>query len=377
MRAQSTVIGMALFVIAMIFTGAVFLSLVAKTARLLDAGRKEIEFLTEKAKEDLGVSWRWEPVVGSQGYPILVINNTGSIPVEIVQVRVSLRKRNGDMWPHIVQGPWIVAANKSLGVGETIKVKVNHILDWNQLRQWYLNNMTKILEARILTRRGNVFRSVYIPKPWNKTINYNPYMNTLLFYWSALDWMDIETNVWWPGDLLGYYKMTTPDEAWSIANGAIEIPKWVTTSTKTISFKFMVYLPHINDQGCIDDNNFIVLAMEFIDRGSSGPYPAPVDISMTLSIKDLGGNTVYSVSTQEVTDPGSSPRTAYFKLDPDNPKFVIIDLHDETLGNTPKNLEPGWYLVELKITFSKSGNGRSAWLGLKSVFLYVSNGTLW
>ncbi|MCD6300687.1 MAG: hypothetical protein J7L82_01290 [Staphylothermus sp.] len=91
MRAQSTVIGMALFVIAMIFTGAVFLSLVAKTARLLDAGRREIEFLTEKAKEDLGVSWRWEPVVGSQGYPILVINNTGSIPLEIVQVRVSLR----------------------------------------------------------------------------------------------------------------------------------------------------------------------------------------------------------------------------------------------------------------------------------------------
>ncbi len=53
-RAQSTIIGMALLVIAMVFAGAVFLSLVAKTARLLDAGRREIEFLTEKAKKDLG-----------------------------------------------------------------------------------------------------------------------------------------------------------------------------------------------------------------------------------------------------------------------------------------------------------------------------------
>ncbi len=94
------------------------------------------------------------------------------------------------------------------------------MLDWNQLRQWYLNNMTKILEARILIRRGNVFYSVYIPKPWNKTINYNPHKNTLLFYWSALDWMDVENNDWWHGDRLGYYKMTAPDGAWSI-DGAI------------------------------------------------------------------------------------------------------------------------------------------------------------
>ncbi len=376
MRAQSTVIGMALFVIAMIFTGAVFLSLVAKTARLLDAGRREIEFLTEKAKEDLGVSWRWEPVVGSQGYPILIINNMGSIPVEIVQVRVSLRKRSGDMWPYIVQGPWIVATNKSLGVGETIKVKVNHILDWNQLRQWYLNNMTKILEARILTRRGNVFRSVYVPTPPPHP-RMKPEFNAILFYWSALDWMDIENTVWWHGDLLGYYKMTTPDDAWAIAGGNIEIPKWYTESSKTITFRFMAYLPGLDSNGHVaDTNNFLVLAIEYIDRGQSGPYPASVKTKFELSIKNLEGNTVYSVTTQEVTDPGSSPRTAYFKLDPSNPKFVIIDLHDETLGNTPKNLEPGWYIIELKITFSRVSSG-SVWLGLKSIFLYISNEELW
>ena len=66
MRAQSTVIGMALFVIAMIFAGALFLSLVAKTARLLDAGRREIEFLTRKARESLEVVWGWDMVSATE-----------------------------------------------------------------------------------------------------------------------------------------------------------------------------------------------------------------------------------------------------------------------------------------------------------------------
>ncbi len=62
-------------------------------------------------------------MVESQGCPILIINNTGFVVVKIVQIRVSLGKRNEDMWPYIVRRPGIVAANKSFGVGKQSRLR--------------------------------------------------------------------------------------------------------------------------------------------------------------------------------------------------------------------------------------------------------------
>ncbi len=379
MRGQATVIAFALFTIAMIVVGALFLSLVAKQNRLFEAQRREIELLSRMAKEDLVVSWSWDMVTGSMGYPKLVINNTGSVPIDIVQVRLSIREKEGDRWPRIVQGPWVIAENKHIPIGGSITIKANHLLDRKRIEDWYRNNMTRILEARILTRSGNVFRSVYVPLvPRGEETPSG--LSTILFYWTAADWMDIENGEWWHGDLLGYYKMTTPDAAWTIASGSIEIPEWYTDSSKTVMFKFMVYLPGIDENGYVSGDKFLVLSIEFLTYGFGGgavQYPAPVDVSMELVIKDTSGGIVYSVSTSSIEINSQEATTAYFKLDPSDPEFIIMDWGGEMLSNVPKGIDPGWYIVELKITFSKAGNGKYAQLGLKSVFLYLSCSELW
>lgn len=85
---------MALFVIAMIFSGAVFLSLVAKTTQLLDADRREMEFLTRKAKENLKIAWKSTPTNNNMYYPVLVINNTGSVPITIIRIHARIREKD-------------------------------------------------------------------------------------------------------------------------------------------------------------------------------------------------------------------------------------------------------------------------------------------
>ncbi len=373
---------MALFFIAMIIMGAVYLSLVFKTMKLLDASRKEIELLTRKAQENIKITWgRWDMVSPTEGYPKLIINNTGSVPVHVVQVVLEIREKQGNKWPVIVQGPWIIARKIDLPVGNSITIKANQKLNRKLIENWYKNNMIRILEARILTSTGNVFITIYNPKPPRS--NLKPGMNTMLFYWSAADWMDVENNAWWHGDRIGYYKMTPPDGAWSIDGGNIEIPAWETTSTKTISFKFMVYLPGTDSDGYVlNSKNFLVLAVEFIDKGTGPSHPPVVYYTWSLTIENLVGDKIYSVSTGEIadaiTDPDGVPRTACFKLDPSNSKFIVFDgIHVvRSLGKVPKKLEPGWYIIELKIRL-RAGTAGSATLGLKSVFLYISNKNLW
>ncbi|NPA98527.1 MAG: hypothetical protein GXO43_04020, partial [Crenarchaeota archaeon] len=164
MRAQAAVIGIALFFIAMIIMGAVYLSLVSKTMKLLDASRKEIELLTRKAEENLKITWgRWDMVSSTMGYPSLIINNMGSVPVHIVQVILEIRERQGSRWPLIAQGPWIIAKNMDLPVGGSITIESSQLLNRTEIIQWYRNNMTRILEARILTSTGNIFITIYNP----------------------------------------------------------------------------------------------------------------------------------------------------------------------------------------------------------------------
>ncbi len=382
MRGQAVVIGVALFFIAMIIVGAVFLSLVSKTMKLLNASRREIELLTRKAKENLEVAWKFTPAGNNMYYPILVINNTGSIPVTIIRVHVGIREKDPSQywWPKYYDGPWILQPNATISVGGSTTIKINHPVNLEQIKQWYRDKMTKILEARIVTRYGNVFRTIYVPRP---RLRPKSGYNTILFYWSAHDWMDVENSYWWHGDRLGYYKMTAPDGAWSIDGGNIEIPEWTTSSTETISFKFMVYLPGTDSDGYIlGSKNYLVLAVEFIDKGTGPTYPVTVYYSWSLIITSLDGSNVYSVSTGEIgdtiSDPDGVPRTACFKLDPSNPKFIVFDdIHvQKLLGKIPKNIEPGWYIVELKIRL-RAGTAGSATLGLKSVFLYISNKNLW
>lgn len=262
MRGQATVIAFTLFTIAMIVVGALFLSLIAKQNRLFEAQKREIELLSRMAKEDLVVSWSWDMVAVSMGYPKLVINNTGSVPIDIVQVRLSIREKEGDRWPRIVQGPWVIANNIHIPIGGSITIKSNHLLDREEIESWYRNNMTRILEARILTSYGNVFRSVYVPKHGLEEGNPGGF-STMLFYWSAVDWMDVEEGEWWHGDLAGYYKMTTLDSALTISN-SIEIPGWYTESSKTVEFKFMAYLPGIDESGYVSSDKFLVLTVESI-----------------------------------------------------------------------------------------------------------------
>ncbi len=375
MRGQSAVIGTMLFFVAMILVGAIFLSLISKTVKLLDAGRMEIEFLTRKAQESLKVVWDWDMVSAMEGYPKLIINNTGPVPIHIVQVRLSIREKGPDRfwWPKIVQGPWIIAEDKDLPVGGSLVIKASQKLNRKQIEDWYKNNMTRILEARIVTRYGNVFRTIYVPRPPKSGLK--PGYHTILFYWSALDWMDTENNVWWHGDLLGYYKMTAPDDAWTIANGGIEIPKWIASNPKTIEFDFMAYLPRIDGNGYIDKNNFLVLAIEAISTEQGFPAPTGVKMNFTLEIEDMDGNSVYRVSTNTYGIVINYPSTIYFKMDPNDPRFQIMDVGEEQI-NMLKNIEPGWYIFKLRITFQPE-SAETAWLGLKSVFLYISNEKLW
>lgn len=233
--------------------------------------------------------------------------------------------------------------------------------------------MTRILEARILTRYGNVFRSVYVPKPGLEKGNPGGF-STMLFYWSAVDWMDVEEGEWWHGDLVGYYKMTTPDSALTISN-SIEIPGWYTESSKTVEFKFMAYLPGIDENGYVSSDKFLVLTVEFITYSIIVfplPEPAPVGISMELIIKDTYDVIMYNVSTSTIWIESWKATTAYFKLDPGDPMFTIMDWGEEILNNVPEEIDHGWYIIELKITFTKADNAEYAQLGLKSVFLYLS-----
>jgi len=383
MRGQAAVIGVALFFIAMIIMGAVFLSLVSKTMKLLDASRKEIEFLTRKAQENLEMTWEFTPAGNNMYYPVLVINNTGLVPVTIIQIHAGIREKDPGQywWPKYYDGPWILQPNVTIPVGGGTTIKINHPVNLEQIKQWFRDNMTRILQARILTSYGNVFTTVYVPKSPHPNINSEH--GILLFYWSALDWMDVENNDWWHGDRLGYYKMTAPDGAWSIDGGNIEIPEWTTVSLKTISFEFMVYLPGTDSDGYVlGSKNYLVLAVEFIDKGTGPAYPATVYYSWSLIITSLDGSSVYSVSTGEIEDtisvPDGVPHTACFKLEPGNPKFIVFDdIHvEKSLDKTPKNIEPVWYIVELKIRLRAEAGG-SATLGLKSVFLYISNEKLW
>ncbi len=383
MRGQAAVIGVALFFIAMIIMGAVFLSLVSKTVKLFRAEEMSLKYLERRAQESLKIVWGWDMVSATEGYPKLIINNTGSVPIHIVQVRLSIREKDPDRlsWSKIVQGPWIIAEDRDLPVGGSLVIKANQKLNRKQIEYCYKNNMTRILEARIVTRYGNVFRTVYVPRPPKSGLK--PGYNTILFYWSAYDWMDVKNNDWWHGDRLGYYKMTAPDDAWSIDGGNIEIPEWTTVSSKTISFEFMVYLPGTDSDGYVlGSKNYLVLAVEFIDKGTGPAYPATVYYSWSLIITSLDGSSVYSVSTGEIEDtisvPDGVPHTACFKLEPGNPKFIVFDdIHvEKSLDKTPKNIEPGWYIVELKIRLRAEAGG-SATLGLKSVFLYISNEKLW
>ncbi len=128
--------------------------------------------------------------------------------------------------------------------------------------------------------------------------------------------------------------------------------------------------------------NYLVLAVEFIDKDTGPAYPATVYYSWSLIITSLDGSSVYSVSTGEIEDtisvPDGVPHTACFKLEPSNPKFIVFDnIHvEKSLDKIPKNIEPGWCIVELKIRLRAETAG-SATLGLKSVFLYISNEKLW
>ncbi len=196
MRAQSAVIGVMLFFVSMIIMGAMFLWIVSKTIKLLDAGRMEIEFLTRKAQERIEVGWKFEPAGRGMYYPVLVINNTGPVPVDIVRIHAGIRGKwpSKYWWPKYYEGPWILQPNITVPVGCSREIKIDHTVNLELVKKWYRDNMTRILQARILTSYGNVFITVYVPWKSPSPSNGGGF-NTILFCWSALDWMDVENNI--------------------------------------------------------------------------------------------------------------------------------------------------------------------------------------
>lgn len=359
MRGQASVIGMALFMIAMIFMTIMHMGLVYKTNQLLDAGRKRAELVAERARENLNITWRFD-----RTHPYIVVENTGSIPLKIILVRFEIRKKQGDSWPEI-ENYNDISENRWLAVGGKATYYQN-LFTREQVERNYDN---RILEVRILTERGNVFVSICKPIKTPESRFYN----TILFYWSAIDWMDIENNKWWHGDHIGYYKMTKPDVAVQIDN-SIEIPGWEATSGqwKWIEFKFIAYIPGTDGRGYIfgTNNKFLVLAIESV---SGIAY-----MTVSVSIYDDNGNWKYSgwSNTYFIF----TTQTMCFKLDPSNPVFILYNGDEKktnSLGWVPKNLKPGWYIVEVSIGIEGVAEGTSIHFGLKSIAMYISDRRLW
>lgn len=220
--------------------------------------------------------------------------------------------------------------------------------------------------------------------------------SSVLFYWSAHDWMDIESSTWWHGDKMGYYKMTTPDDAWSIDTvggaGGIQIPKWHIDvaggyiNFKDVVFTFLVYMPPITNGYVNNTKNFPVIGFEGIYSAGANSF-----IGLEVTIKSITtDDTVYYFTTGpvlggpiDISNSNSVPFTAYLNIT--SSKLVWMAQQDSEYQNVteanPPSIRQGWYVVTIVIHLlvdNRNGSATSSIdFGLKSVFMYISSPGLW
>ena len=151
-KAQASVIALALLTIAIIGTSALFLSLLSAWYRAYLTQENALQLLSDKGKENIVLTWKWDPPDNPNAYPIVTVKNDGTIGLKVIRVIFEEKVSND-----ITRGPYIIICSTYIDVGSTAEfrspVKFNKNL--------YTSGSSRKLVAIVITERGNIFKSVF------------------------------------------------------------------------------------------------------------------------------------------------------------------------------------------------------------------------
>jgi hypothetical protein len=182
-KAQASIIALALLTIAVIGTSALFLSLLSVWHRAYLAQERALQLLSDKGKESVALTWKWDPPDNPNAYPIITVRNDGTIGLKVV--RVIFEEKVGD---DITKGPYVVSCDAYVDVGSTVEFKSPVKFNKN----FYTSGSSRKLIAIVVTERGSVFKSVYNEElPAVRAITIVLDQRSLYWSWAEINSFDV------------------------------------------------------------------------------------------------------------------------------------------------------------------------------------------